>query len=82
MFKNIFVLIQITAAIVILLFVKPAFGDDLKQVPIKAQRVISDNVEANASGRNVADFLTSDGQFDLDAARLSGYQGALDLKGF
>ena len=35
-----------------------------------------------ASGRNVREFLTPDGRFDLEAARRSGYQGPLDMKGF
>jgi hypothetical protein len=34
------------------------------------------------SARSLGEFLTSDGRFDLEAARRSGYQGALDLKGF
>jgi len=33
-------------------------------------------------GRKISDFLTSDGRFDLRAARRSGYQGALDIKGY
>lgn len=31
--------------------------------------------------RSVSDFLTSGGRIDLNAIRLSGYQGTLDLKG-
>jgi len=34
------------------------------------------------SGRNVGDFLTPEGRFDLEAARRSGYQGPLDMDGF
>ena len=34
-----------------------------------------------ASDRSVQEFITPDGRFDLEAARASGYQGALDLKG-
>jgi hypothetical protein len=30
-------------------------------------------------GRKVAEFLTPDGRFDLEAARLSGFEGSLDL---
>ncbi|PKK82979.1 MAG: hypothetical protein CVT49_10975 [candidate division Zixibacteria bacterium HGW-Zixibacteria-1] len=31
---------------------------------------------------SVGTFLTADGQFDLEAARQSGYQGSLDMEGF
>jgi hypothetical protein len=31
--------------------------------------------------RSVSEFLTPDGRFDLDAARLSGFEGSLDLDG-
>ena len=33
-------------------------------------------------GRSVEDFLSADGQFDLEAIRRSGYQGALDLAAY
>jgi len=33
-------------------------------------------------GRSVAEFISPDGRFDLDAARRSGYQGPLDIEGF
>ena len=32
-------------------------------------------------GRDVNNFLTPDGRFDLEAVRASGYQGGLDLEG-
>ena len=34
------------------------------------------------TGPSVSKFLTSDGRFDLEAMRTSGYQGALDMEGF
>ena len=34
------------------------------------------------SARSLGEFLTADGRFDLEAARRSGYQGSLDMKGF
>ena len=37
---------------------------------------------ADSGGKSVSDFLTPDGQFDLNAARMSGYQGPLDIGGF
>jgi len=35
-----------------------------------------------SKGKPIGDFLTPSGQFDFDAAKRSGYQGTLDLKGF
>ncbi|HEX9751100.1 MAG TPA: hypothetical protein VGB22_07455, partial [candidate division Zixibacteria bacterium] len=34
------------------------------------------------TGPPVSDFLTPDGRFDLEAAKSSGYEGALELQGF
>lgn len=33
------------------------------------------------AGRSIGEFLTSEGKFDLDAVRRSGYQGTLDFQG-
>ena len=33
-------------------------------------------------GKSIGEFLTPDGQFDLEAARRSGYEGSLDMEGF
>ncbi len=37
--------------------------------------------DVQTAGRSVEEFLNPDGSFDLEAARLSGYQGSLDLDG-
>jgi hypothetical protein len=37
---------------------------------------------SNASGRNIGEFLTPDGRFDLEAARRTGFQGSLNVNGF
>ncbi len=34
------------------------------------------------AGRSIEEFINPDGSFDLEAARLSGYQGSLDLEGY
>ena len=35
-----------------------------------------------SKGRTIGDFLTPDGRFDLEAARRTGYEGPLDVRGF
>ncbi|MCX6830373.1 MAG: dockerin type I domain-containing protein [candidate division Zixibacteria bacterium] len=45
-------------------------------------QVANDGERAIPPGRSVAEFLTPDGRFDLEATRRSGYQGSLDMKGF
>jgi hypothetical protein len=44
---------------------------DLKSIPSSA-----------VSGRNIGEFLTHDGRFDLEMARRTGFQGSLNVDGF
>ncbi|MCX6833791.1 MAG: hypothetical protein NTW07_01430, partial [candidate division Zixibacteria bacterium] len=39
------------------------------------------DTSAHPHGRSVSEFVTPDGRFDLEAARLSGFEGSLDLDG-
>ncbi len=38
--------------------------------------------QGETAGRSIREFLTPEGRFDLEAARRSGYQGPLDMRGF
>ena len=43
---------------------------------------LSLGLAARGSANGVADFLTPDGSFDLEAARTMGFEGAIELDGF
>jgi len=47
-----------------------------------ADQQASSNAIDQTKKTSVGEFLTSDGRFNLEAARRSGYQGSLDLEGF
>ncbi|MCX6832023.1 MAG: hypothetical protein NT028_07810, partial [candidate division Zixibacteria bacterium] len=58
-----------------------AFANDLPSGNVKSDlaQLMPNTLD---SARSLGEFLTPDGRFDLEAARRSGYQGSLDLKGF
>jgi hypothetical protein len=80
--RGVFGLIQITAVAFSLLFFNLAFSADNGLSQIEAQQVSKNSVGATSSVRSIAEFLTPNDQFDLEAVRRSGYQGSLDINGF
>lgn len=38
--------------------------------------------DVQTAGKSIEEFVNPDGSFDLEAARLSGYEGSLDMDGF
>ncbi len=68
-------------ALLISILTLAAFANDLQSGNVKSDLTQS-MPNTLDSARGLGEFLTPDGRFDLEAARRSGYQGALDMKGF
>ncbi|MCX6833165.1 MAG: hypothetical protein NT028_13745, partial [candidate division Zixibacteria bacterium] len=68
-------------ALLVAMLTLAAFASDLPSGNVKS-RLAQTMPNALDSARSLGEFLTPDGRFDLEAARRSGYQGSLDMKGF
>jgi uncharacterized protein (TIGR02145 family) len=80
--KSIGFWVQFISFVLFLAFFNSASGAEISPAPKDVPQAGNDSVGAISSGRNIAEFLTVDGQFDLEAARRSGYEGPLDIEGF
>ncbi|NOY89466.1 MAG: hypothetical protein GXO93_08810 [FCB group bacterium] len=58
------------------------FGSTVNNTVSQSHRTGLSADHNGTKGRNISDFITPDGRFDLRAVRRSGYQGALDMKGY
>ena len=74
-------LIKILVAIIMLqgVILAEEIQSDAQVLAGRAKTNTSDSL---AKGRSVEDFIDSDGRFDLDAIRTSGYKGSLNLDEF
>lgn len=69
-------------ALLVSILTLAAFANDLPGGNVKSDLSQPKVPNTLDSARSLGEFLTPDGRFDLEAARRSGYQGSLDLKGF
>ncbi|TFH64446.1 MAG: hypothetical protein E4G91_05765 [Candidatus Zixiibacteriota bacterium] len=75
-------LTMVLTALLVSILALAAFANDLPSGNVKgdlAQPKVPNTLD---SARGLGEFLTPNGRFDLEAARRSGYQGSLNMKGF
>ncbi|TFH53851.1 MAG: hypothetical protein E4G91_11535, partial [Candidatus Zixiibacteriota bacterium] len=69
-------------ALLVSILTLAAFANDLPSGNVRSDMAQPKVPNTLDSARSLGEFLTPDGRFDLEAARRSGYQGSLDMKGF